>query len=90
MSSTQQLPNAPGAIAALVVGILGLIMCPLAGPIAWVLGQSAEREVDASGGTLGGRGVATAGKILGIIATVLLALGVVFLVLVYVVLRVGP
>jgi hypothetical protein len=70
-------PNAPNAVLALVLGIVGIVLCSIAAPFAWWLGQQAEQAVDASGGTLGGRGMATAGKILGIIGTVLLAIGIV-------------
>jgi hypothetical protein len=74
-------PQASGATPALVLGILSVVLCPLCGPFAWVLGRKAEQEVDASGNALGGRGLATAGKILGIIGTVflvVLVLGLVF------------
>lgn len=66
--------NAPGAVAALVLGILGIVLCPLLGPFAWVYGRKGEQAVDASGGVLSGRGLATAGKILGIIGTLLIVL----------------
>ena len=72
--------RAEGAIPALVLGILGIVFCPLCGPFAWFLGRKAEGLVDASGGTLSGRGEATAGKILGIIACVLMVLGVIALI----------
>ncbi len=72
--------NADGAVPALVLGILSIVLCPLCAPFAWYFGQRAERLVDASGGMLGGRGEATAGKILGIIMTVLMVLGVVLLI----------
>lgn len=66
-------PQPPGkAIAALVLGILGLTMCgcfPIS-IVAWVLGKQAEREIRASGGHLGGDGMAKAGWIMGIIGTV--------------------
>lgn len=65
--------QASGAVAALVLGILSVVFCPLCGPVAWSLGRKAEQEVDASGQTLSGRGLATAGKILGIIGTLLIA-----------------
>ena len=66
-----------GATTALIMGIIGLVFCQFLGPFAWVMGRNAERRVDASGGMLTGRGEATAGKVLGIIATVLLVLGIV-------------
>lgn len=69
--------KADGAIAALVLGILGILLCPLCAPVAWGMGRKAERLVDASGGTLGGRGEATAGKILGMIGTAFIVLGII-------------
>jgi hypothetical protein len=72
--------KADGAIAALVLGIIGIIFCPLCAPVAWALGQKAERLVDASGRTLGGRGEATAGKVLGMIGTALMVIGIIALI----------
>jgi ABC-type Fe3+ transport system permease subunit len=66
--------QASSAVAALVLGILGVVLCPLCGPVAWVLGRKAEQEVDASGGRIGGRGLGTAGKILGIVGTLFIVL----------------
>ncbi|OLC16666.1 MAG: hypothetical protein AUH32_00795 [Actinobacteria bacterium 13_1_40CM_66_12] len=61
---------------ALVVAIFGLILgLPLGvpglvcGPIAYFMGKSANRRIDASGGTLGGRSLAMTAWILGIVAT---------------------
>ena len=52
--------------AALVMGILGILFCPLVcSVLALVLGYQSRREIDASGGRLGGRGNATAGIVLG-------------------------
>jgi TRAP-type C4-dicarboxylate transport system permease small subunit len=69
-------PNHPQATTALVLGILSLVICGLLGPFAWSIGAKALREIDASGGTMGGRGSAVAGKVCGIIGTCLLGLGV--------------
>jgi len=66
--------QASSAVAALVLGILSVVLCPLCGPVAWVLGRKAEQEVDASGGRIGGRGLGTAGKILGIVGTFFIVL----------------
>jgi hypothetical protein len=77
--------NAEGAIPALVLGILGLVFCPLCAPFAWYVGRRAERLVDASGGVLSGRGEATAGKILGIVMTILLILGILLLIVLIVI-----
>lgn len=72
----------PGAVAALVLGVLSIVLCPLFGPIAWSLGRKGEQDADASGGQLRGRGLATAGKVLGIIGTIFLLLLIGVLVLV--------
>ena len=74
--------KADGAITALVLGIIGIVVCQLCAPFAWSIGRKAERLVDASGGTLGGRGEATAGKILGIIGTIFLALIILFVIVI--------
>lgn len=68
------------ATTALVLGILGLVVCGVLAPFALVIGRNSVREIDASGGQLGGRGKAQAGYICGIIGTVLLCLAVVGLV----------
>lgn len=62
-------PHAAHAVTAFVLGILSIIFLPLLGPVAWVLGRKAEQEIDRSGGALGGRLLATTGKILGMIGT---------------------
>jgi hypothetical protein len=66
----QQVPGAQQSsgksTAALVLGILGLVFCPLiCSVLALVFGYQARREIDASGGALSGRGSATAGIVLG-------------------------
>lgn len=72
--------KADGAVAALILGIVGIVLCQILAPFAWAMGSKAQRLVDASGGTLGGRGEATAGKILGIIGTVFLIVWIVVLI----------
>ncbi len=69
--------KADGATASLVLGIIGVLLCFICAPFAWSLGRKAERAVDASGGALGGRGEATAGKILGMIGTGLMVIGII-------------
>jgi hypothetical protein len=70
------------ATTAMVLGIVslaGAFMCVLPvliAPFAWYLGAKATREIEASNGAIGGRGEASAGKVLGIIGTVLLALAI--------------
>lgn len=70
-------PKHPQAVTVLVLGILGIVVCGLCGPFAWVMGNRVEREIRASQGRWGGSTEVTVGKILGIVATALLALAVV-------------
>jgi hypothetical protein len=64
--------NSSDAVTALVLGILGLVMCgPFTAIPAIIVGRKATREIDASGGRLEGRGMAQAGYVLGIVGTVL-------------------
>ena len=65
------------ATTALVLGILGLVICGVLAPFAWSIGHKSLKEIDASGGALGGRGKAQAGYIMGIIGTILLVVAVV-------------
>jgi uncharacterized membrane protein YjgN (DUF898 family) len=66
----------------LVLGILSLVVCGICGPFAWSMANNALREMDAQPGvTFSNRGNITAGRICGIIGTVLLILGVVWIVL---------
>ena len=69
-------PNSTMAIVSLVAGILGLTLFPLLGSIvALVTAQMAKREIEESGGTIGGENLARIGMILGWIG---LALGLCF------------
>jgi hypothetical protein len=73
----QQAPWGPApptngkATTSLVLGICGVLLCPLILSIpALVLGYQARREIDASQGASGGRGQAVAGIVLGWIGLV--------------------
>ena len=64
------------AVVALVLAIVGLVLgLPLGipglicGPIAYFMVKSANRRIDASAGALGGRSLAMAAWVLGIVAT---------------------
>ena len=66
--------NAPGAVASLVLGIVGLFCFGIImGPLAIVFGVKARREV-AMNPTYTGGGLATAGLVMGIIDTLLFVL----------------
>jgi uncharacterized membrane protein YjgN (DUF898 family) len=73
-------PDHPQAVLVLVLGILGLVLCQLISPFAWVMGTRVVREIDSSGGQVGGRSMANAGRICGIVGTCLFALGVLVLI----------
>ena len=62
------------AITALVLGILGIVCCQLAGPFAWYFGNQELKAIQAGTSPAAGEGMAKAGKILGIIGTVLMIL----------------
>lgn len=69
-------PDHPKATTVLVLGILGLVVCGVVAPFAWSMGNQVIREIDAAQGGMGGRSSAQAGRICGIIGTVLLAFSV--------------
>ena len=76
-------PGSSGkATASLVLGILGLIFCPLVcSVLALVFGYQSRREIDASGGKMSGRGNAVAGIVLGWIGVALCVLFAILLVI---------
>lgn len=71
----QSEPASSRAVWALVLGILGLILCGILAPVAWWLGAAELRDIKAGLAPQSGQGLATAGMVLGIIGTVFLALG---------------
>ena len=68
----------------LVLGIVGLVACPIVGVAAWIMGKGDLRAIDEHRMDPEGRQLTQVGMILGIVATILLALQLVLLV-VYVV-----
>jgi hypothetical protein len=67
------------AITALVLGIVGFLCCQLAAPVAWYLGTQELRAINEGRSPRAGQGMATAGKILGIIGTALFVLSLVWI-----------
>ncbi len=67
---------------ALILGIVSVVCCSILGPVAFFIGNSSLTRIRASNGALGGAGLAQAGRILGIVGTVLLALGVLYVIVV--------
>lgn len=62
------------ATLSLVLGILSIVVCQILGPFAWSIGSSEIKAIDAGRRDPANQGMAQAGKILGIIGTVLLGL----------------
>ncbi len=75
----------PQTTTVLILGICGLVLCQVLGPFAWVMGNRVVKEIDASGGQLGGRDLANVGRILGIVSTVIMVAAVVVFVGVFVI-----
>jgi len=73
-------PKHPQATTSLILGIIalgGMMLCLLpilVAPVAWFMGAKSLNEIDANPQAYGGRGEANAGKILGIVGTVVLVL----------------
>jgi hypothetical protein len=65
----------------LVLGILGLVVCGPLGIAAWVMGSGDLKEMDAGTMDPSGRGATQAGKICGIIATILMIVAFVIVIL---------
>ena len=68
----------------LVMGILGLVCCGILAIVAWVMGNKAQKEIDA--GQYAPTSGVKIGRILGMIGTILSILGLVFYLLFFVVL----
>jgi Domain of unknown function (DUF4190) len=76
----QSTPRTNGlAIASLVLGIAQIFLCIIGGILALVFGYISRRQIDESGGTQGGRGMAIAGIILGWIG---IGLGIAYVVVI--------
>jgi hypothetical protein len=73
----------PTSVLALVLGILGIAACPFVGIGGFLAARKARKEIDADPRRWTGRGMATAGWILGIISMVYCALIVLALILAY-------
>jgi hypothetical protein len=68
------------ATTAMILGILGLVLCGFLGIPAFIIGRRAEREILASNGALTGEGMAKAGWIMGLISMILIALSILLII----------
>ena len=69
----------PNSVLSMVIGIIGVFFFPLIGPVAWYLAAKGRRDMAAFPGRWRPSGMLTAGFVLGIIGTVFLALGAMFI-----------
>jgi hypothetical protein len=61
----------------LILAIFGIILCAPLGIAAWVMGSGDLKEIDAGTMDASGRSITQAGKICGMITTILFAIGIV-------------
>ncbi|MFX4272336.1 DUF4190 domain-containing protein [Propionibacteriaceae bacterium Y1685] len=71
----------PQSTTILILGILSVTVFALCGPFAWSMGNKALKEIDSNPGAYSDRGQVVAGRIMGIIGTVLLGLAAVFMII---------
>jgi hypothetical protein len=69
------------ATMSLVLGVLGIICCGLLAPVAWYMSNEELKNIDAGRVAESNRGMAQVAKILGIIGTILLGLGLLWIIL---------
>jgi hypothetical protein len=74
---TPAYPEQSQATTALVLGILGIVCCAPLAIVAWIMGNNELEGIKAGRRNPANEGTANAARILGIIGTVLLAIGVV-------------
>ncbi|MFT4166460.1 MAG: DUF4190 domain-containing protein [Microlunatus sp.] len=71
-------PSHPKATMALILGIIGVTVCPFAGIGGFIVGRRVRAEVDAAPDQWEGRSLATAGWVMGIISIVFSAFWIVY------------
>lgn len=79
-SPSSAYPEQSQSTTILVLGILGIICCGPLGIAAWIMGNNELEAIDSGRRNPEGRSTANAGRIMGIIASVLMILGVLFFV----------
>ncbi|HEY6627944.1 MAG TPA: DUF4190 domain-containing protein [Acidimicrobiia bacterium] len=74
-------PEPSQATTALVIGILGIVLCQILAPFAWSMGNKEMQAIDAGRRPPENRGTANAARILGIVGTVLLGIAIIGVIL---------
>ena len=67
----------------LVLGILSLVVCAPLGIAAWIMGNGDLKEIDAGTMDPSGRSLVSAGRICGMIGTILLGLSIIAFILLF-------
>jgi hypothetical protein len=67
----------PRGTAVLVLGVLSIMLCNILGPVAWVMGNEELRRIDSGQVDPMTRNAASAGRVCGIVSTMLMLVGVV-------------
>jgi uncharacterized membrane protein YjgN (DUF898 family) len=77
---SHELPRSSQATTILVLGIISIICCQIAGPIAWYMGRQELNRIQAGAISAQDEGTTKAGMILGIISSILLVLALLWVV----------
>jgi hypothetical protein len=83
-------PEASQASTALVLSIIGLICCQVLGVVAWVMANNELEGIKAGRRNPANEGTASAARIIGIVCTVLLGIGILVAILAFAGLMVLP
>jgi hypothetical protein len=79
-SPGQQQSASTQAVMSLVLGILSIVTCcGILAPIAWYLGSQEQKAIREGRSPVAGEGLAKAGVILGIIGTILMVMGILWI-----------
>ncbi|HXH57205.1 DUF4190 domain-containing protein [Iamia sp.] len=71
----------PQGTTIMVLGILGIVLCQLTAPVAWVMGNRVLAEIDADPQRYSNRSNVQVGRICGIVGSILLGVSVAFVVI---------
>jgi hypothetical protein len=74
----------PQGTMVLVLGVLGIVACQLVAPFAWVMGNKALEEIDRDPLRYSNRSNVNLGRILGMVGTIILGVGLVLSVLYFI------
>lgn len=80
MSMEQQYRSSGNGGVILALGILSIVLVPILGPVAWVMGNRTLAAINSGYADSSQRSSVVAGRICGIIGTVILMLGIVYLI----------